>query len=140
MATFHEALHAYLTRGTDLKTFFKDGIYNDVLAQGTSYPALTWQVVDDRDVQRFDGVDDDHPVSVQFDVWALNGADRREGARRVRLAMLRFHGKWADIDVTRPMKDSDFDSTWERGDAAATPGSRNTQRWTVWICDPSLTS
>lgn len=140
MATFHEALHAYMVRASGLSAFFGPSIYNDVLAQGSPYPALTWQVVDDRDVQRFDGVDDDHPVTVQFDVWALNGADRREGARLVRLAMLRFAGTWAAINVTRPTKDSDFDSTWERADAASTPGSRNTQRWTVWICDPSLTS
>lgn len=140
MATFHESMHAYLDTGSGLRTFFGDRIYNDVLKQGTGYPALTWQVVDDRDVERFDGVDDDHPVTVQFDVWALSGADRREGARRLRESMHRWSGRWAAIDVTRPSKESDFDGVWERGDAASTPGLRNTQRWTVWICDPSLTT
>ena len=140
MATFHEAAHAFLSRGSGLSAFFGDRIFNDVLKQGSAYPALTWQVVDDQDVDTFAGVDDDHPVTLQIDVWALTGADRREGARLVRAAMHRWTGRWADIDVTRPKKDSDFDSTWERGDAASTPGARNTQRWTVWICDPSLTS
>lgn len=140
MATVHEALTSWLTSGSGLSTFFGTRMYDTQLKQGTAYPALTWQIVDDRDVQRFDGVDDDHPVQIQFDVWAETGADKRDGARNLRLALARWRGTWASIDVFRPFKESDFDSTWDRADASSVPGFRNTQRWTVWICDPSLTS
>ena len=133
MASFEEAITARLAAPADLTAQISTRSYDSILPQGTTYPAVTWQVVDRHDERHFRGQHDEFPVTVQVDTWAATAASRRTVADLVRSTMRGWVGLWGGVLVRRAFKDSDFDTIENADDGGSLPYFRNVQRWVVWI-------
>lgn len=141
MASFEEAIAGLLATRDTITALIGTRAYDSVLpndgTSASSYPAVTFQVLDRRDEPHFGGRAAEHSVTCQVDTWALTGADRRAVSVVLRDALHSWRGPWGGVTVRRAFKQSDFDSTEDWGDGGPVPIFRNTQRWTVWINEPS---
>lgn len=141
MASIEEATAGLLATRDTITALIGTRSYDSVLPNDATepgdYPAVTFQIIDRPEEPRFVGTAAEHKTVVQFDTWALTGADRRAVSQVLREALRAWNGPWGGVTVRRAFKQSDFDSTEDWGDGGPVPIFRNTQRWTVWIREPS---
>ena len=139
MASFEEAITAFLNARQSITALAGARSYDSELPPDTAYPAITWQTIGDKPMLHSKGQEAAHPVLVQVDAWALTPAARRSLAGVLRAELTAWRGDWGGIRVTRAFLVPGSPFNTKEDWAAGTPLSvfRNTSRWNVWVVEPA---
>ena len=99
-------------------------IYEEILPQKASYPAITYQIVSEiRDAYSMDGANGQVESRLQVNCYASSGVERRQLADLMRNAIDGFKGQWNGTEIQSVFVDdagSNFD---------ASPGNEQSRVW-----------
>ena len=89
---FNTALYTYLSTYSGLSTIIGTRIYPDTLPQNVTYPAATYQYVDEDEIDTFEQPNTLISPTYQFDSYATTRAVADSIADQLRLAFKNYSG------------------------------------------------
>lgn len=88
----NEALYAYLKSYAGLLALVGDCIYPDVLPQNPTYPAITYQLISEEEIDTFQQPNTLIGPTYQFSCWGSTRASCQAVAKQLRLAFKNYSG------------------------------------------------
>lgn len=138
MASIEEAMSAGLGGYGPIQAVVSDRVYDTILPPASPLPAITFQMLGDRERPHSTGLAASHPYFVQVDGWARTAAERRALWLAIRDRMQTLRGNFGGLVVHRCLRDIPPFNTIEPSlDGGPTPIHRVVSRWTAHVAEPS---